>query len=333
MSTPSMSLIERAAKRLEELRRAGVDNDTAAKDTPPETTNAAVERLPTPEAAMRAHARVSAAHVTEERPPLGRVPVTAPAPAPAPAQDRTTRPNVELDLDDLERRGFLTPESPRSQLSDEMRVVKRPIMRNALGAQGHRVRNGNLVMVTSAVSGEGKTFTSINLAMSLATELDTRVLLVDGDVAHPGLPRVLGIPKSPGLLDLLTTPGLSIGDTLLHTNVPALSIMPAGSINRRATELLASEQMADLLHELSSRYSDRIIVFDSPPILAATESRVLASHMGQILMVVAADSTLQSEVSLALSTIDSCEIVHMMLNKASRTDVGAYYGYFADGAQ
>jgi exopolysaccharide/PEP-CTERM locus tyrosine autokinase len=214
-----------------------------------------------------------------------------------------------------------------------MRVVKRPIMRNALGVRGVRVRNGNLVMVTSAVSGEGKTFTSINLAMSLATELDTRVLLVDGDVAHPGLPRVLGIPQSPGLLDLLTTPGLAIGDTLLHTNIPMLSIMPAGSIHRRATELLASEQMAELLRELGSRYADRIIVFDSPPILAATESRVLASHMGQILMVVAADSTLQSEVSLALQAIDSCEIVHMMLNKATRTDVGAYYGYFADGAQ
>ena len=329
MSTPSMSLIERAAKRLEELRRAGVDSDAASKGTETASANAAIERLPTPEAAMRAHARASVTTTTEERTPLAEVPVAEPAPA----QARAPRPSVELDLDDLALRGFLTPESPRSQLSDEMRVVKRPIMRNALGVRGVRVRNGNLVMVTSAVSGEGKTFTSINLAMSLATELDTRVLLVDGDVAHPGLPRVLGIPQSPGLLDLLTTPGLAIGDTLLHTNIPMLSIMPAGSIHRRATELLASEQMADLLRELGSRYADRIIVFDSPPILAATESRVLASHMGQILMVVAADSTLQSEVSLALSTIDSCEIVHMMLNKASRTDVGAYYGYFADGAQ
>ena len=107
-------------------------------------------------------------------------------------------------------------------------------------------------------------------------------------------------------------------------------MLPAGTRHRRSTELLASEQMASLLRELASRYPDRIIIFDSPPLLATTEARVLATHMGQIVMVVAADATSQHAVNQALATIESCDIVLMALNKASRTDVGTYYGYYGD---
>jgi len=178
-------------------------------------------------------------------------------------------------------------------MADEFRVVKRPIIRNALGKGDERVKHGNLVMVTSALPGEGKTFTSINLAMSVAMEYNTRVLLVDGDVTHPSLPSILGTPHSPGLLDLLTRDDVRVGDALVKTNVERLTLLPAGSRQRRSTELLASEQMASLLRELSSHYSDRIIIFDSPPLLATTEARVLATHMGQIVMVVAADATSQ----------------------------------------
>ena len=116
----------------------------------------------------------------------------------------------------------------------------------------------------------------------------------------------------------------------VQTNIEKLTVLPAGSRHRRATELLASEQMANLLRELATRYPDRIIIFDSPPLLATTEARVLATHMGQIVMVVAADATSQHAVNQALATIESCEIVLMMLNKAARTDVGTYYGYYAD---
>src|SRR5206468_7896557 len=168
-------------------------------------------------------------------------------------------------------------------------VVKRPIIRNALERGETKVRNGNLVMVTSAIPSEGKTFTSINLAMSMAMEYDSRVLLVDGDVAHPSFPAMLGTPHAPGLLDLLTREEIDVSDALVKTNVERLTLLPAGSRQRRSTELLASEQMAALLRELSSRYPDRIIIFDSPPLLATTEARVLATHMGQIVMVVAAN--------------------------------------------
>ena len=194
----------------------------------------------------------------------------------------------------------------------------------------HAVRNGTLVMVTSALPGEGKTFTAINLAMSVAMEVDNTVLLVDGDVAHPSFPDLLGVPRSPGLLDLLTNGDIDIADALVKTNIDKLAVLPAGSPHRRATELLASEQMASLLRELATRYPDRIVIFDSPPLLATTESRVLATNMGQIVMVVASDDTTQHAVKHALATIDSCEIVMMVLNKAGQSDVGTYYGYYAD---
>ena len=138
------------------------------------------------------------------------------------------------------------------------------------------------------------------------------------------------MPRGPGLLDLLTRDDVDVGDTLIRTNVAKLTIMPAGTRHPRATELLASEQMAGLLRELGSRYHDRIIIFDSPPLLATTEARVMASHMGQIVMVVSADQTTQHAVKTALTTIESCEVVLMMLNKASRTEVGTYYGYYGD---
>jgi receptor protein-tyrosine kinase len=314
-----MSVIEQAAKRLAELRRAGAELDSVAE---PQVSALQGEAHPTPEALI---------HAFEGRQAQLRTRATEAQPGPTAdgSAHHSTR-RVELDFARLKVRGLVTPDVPKSQIADEFRVLKRPIIRNALGHGGVRVRNGNLVMVTSALPGEGKTFTSVNLALSMAMEVDSTVLLVDGDVAHPSFPGLLGSPNGPGLLDLLTRDDISFPDAILRTNIEKLALLPAGSRHRRSTELLASEQMASLLRELASRYSDRIIVFDSPPLLATTEARVLASHMGQIVMVVAADSTTQHAVTQALATIESCDIVLMTLNKASRTDVGTYYGYYGD---
>ena len=324
-----MSLIEQAAKRLEELRRAGAEVPGAPSSEPAEPARVdGAERVPTPEAAIRGLAgRVAVADAVAPR---------APSPQPSPAardirrSDGREQNRIEIDLERLKARGFVTPDAPKSQIADEFRVIKRPIIHNARRTGAAAIRNGNLIMVTSALPGEGKTFTAVNLALSVAMELDTTVLLVDGDVAHPELPRVLGTPGSPGLLELLTSYELDVSDAIVRTNVENLSVLPAGAHHRRATELLASEQMAVVLHELGTRYPDRIVIFDSPPLLPTTEARALASHMGQIVMVVAADSTRQHAVNLALDTIESCEIVLMMLNKADKTDVGTYYGYYAD---
>jgi len=321
-----MSLIEQAAKRLEELRRAGAEVPGASSSDGAEVASLdGVERLPTPEAAIRGLAARGA--VPE---PVAPSPNQAPLSRDIRRSDGREQSRIEIDLERLKARGFVTPDAPKSQIADEFRVIKRPIIHNARRTAASAIRNGNLIMVTSALPGEGKTFTAVNLALSVAMELDTTVLLVDGDVAHPELPRVLGTPASPGLLELLTTNELDVSDAIVRTNVDNLSILPAGAHHRRATELLASEQMAIVLHELGTRYPDRIVIFDSPPLLPTTEARALALHMGQIVMVVAADSTRQHAVNLALATIENCDIVLMMLNKADKTDVGTYYGYYAD---
>jgi len=305
-----MSLIEQAAKRLEELRRSGVE----ISDRTP--AHVASDHLSTPEALVQPlDARGDSASF--RRPQRS-------------AHADSTHRHVDLDFTALKAHGFVTPDASKSQIADEFRVLKRPIIRNALGRNGVRVKGGNLIMVTSALPGEGKTFTSVNLALSIAMEVDSRVLLVDGDVAHPAIPTLLGVPHGPGLLDLLTRDDLDFADALVRTNVDKLSVLPAGTRHHRATELLASDQMVGLLRELASRYSDRIVIFDSPPLLATTEARVLATHMGQIVMVVAADATSHHAVEQALATIEACEIVLMALNKAGRTEVGTYYGYYGN---
>ncbi len=176
--------------------------------------------------------------------------------------------------------------------------------------------------------GEGKSFTAINLALSMAMEMDYTVMLVDADVARPSIMKVLGLPPGPGLLDLLVDDKLEMSQVLLRTNIDNLTLLPSGSPHAQATELLASAAMTDLIDDMGKRYSDRIIIFDSPPLLLTTESRVLATHMGQIVMVVQAEKTLQSQVRHALSTIESCPVKLMVLNQARSSGQDAYgYGY------
>jgi receptor protein-tyrosine kinase len=325
-----MSLIEQAAKRLEELRRAGaaLPDEPSSPTVPEGGAKARQEHIPTPEALVRElnTREASAAHVPAMRAVIGD--------ESAKPRGRRVEPEAgpkvraEVDLARLKELGFITPDAPQSQMANEFRVLKRPILQNARSAT--KLRNGNLVLVTSALPGEGKTFTAVNLAISMAMEYDHTVLLVDGDVAHPALPDLLNLPQSPGLLDLLIRDDLDIDDVVLQTNIEKLTVLSAGSRHRRATELLASEKMATLLSKLASRYTDRIIIFDSPPLLATTEARVISTHMGQIVMVVAADATAQHTVRQGLATIENCEVVLMMLNKAAKTDVGTYYGYPAD---
>jgi protein-tyrosine kinase len=289
------SLIEQAAKRLEQLRQAGVDMPAA-----PVRPTAAAQTSPAP---------------------------TATPEPPAPV---VTSRRVDLNLDALTEAGIINPNSPRSEIADQYRVIKRPLIKNAMGKGASIIANGNLIMVTSALPGEGKSFTSINLAMSIATELDNTVMLVDADVARPSVMRMLGLPDGPGLLDMVLDDTLDMSSVLLKTNVEKLTILPSGTPHPRATELLASDAMVRLLEDMAARYPDRIIVFDSPPLLITTESRVLATHMGQIVLVVNAGKTLQSEVKQAVATIESCPVKLLLLNRASSLFKGGYgynYGY------
>lgn len=300
------SSIEKAAQRLEQLRKAGAplpgDRPHPGDFATPHSMQASV-----PSVASAPTASSGAAGSPHQRP-----------------ESKT----VHIDLTALGASGFVTPNVRRSATTEQYRVIKRPLLDNATGKGASLVANGNLIMVTSALPGEGKSFTAINLAMSLAMELDHTVMLVDADVTHPSVMTKLGLPPAPGLLDVLREDGVGLPDVLLRTNVEKLTLLPAGVAHHRATELLASDAMTALVEDMGKRYSDRIIIFDSPPLLLTTEARVLATHMGQVVIVVQAEKTLQSEVKYALSTIEACPIKLMVLNQVRNYGLGAYgYGY------
>ena len=233
-----------------------------------------------------------------------------------------------INLAKLRQLGMIIPDGERTQIAEEFRLIKRPLLKNAFSQSAETVHNGNLIMVTSALAGEGKTFCAANLAMSIAMELDHTVLLVDADVARPSIPRYLGLETGRGLLDVLLDDKLDLADVLIRTNVAKLSILQAGSRHKRATELLASQAMSDLLKEIARRYPDRIVIFDSPPLLLTSEAHVLASQMGQIVLVVAAESTTQQSIKEALRQIETCDIVNLIYNKARAFPGGEYYGYY-----
>jgi len=240
--------------------------------------------------------------------------------------DALPAPAAEIDLARLERTGHLVPAQTRSVLAEEFRYMKRSLLRNARRGDAPASRLP-MIMVTSALPGEGKTFFSINLAMSMAAEIDTSVLLVDADVVRPDLMRRLGVDARRGLLDLLGDPALDIGDLMLETNVPKLSILPAGTSTDIATELLASDAMERLLATLAARYPDHVVIFDAPPLLVTNEARVLASRVGQVVLVVMASRTPRSAVAQAFAAAESCPIVMSVLNKAAEPTAPLGYGY------
>lgn len=235
---------------------------------------------------------------------------------------------VMIDLDRLHQLGVVNPMDDKTQIGEEFRIIKRPLITNAFNQDSGRINNGNLIMITSAFVGEGKTFCAINLAMSIAMEMDHTVMLVDADVARPSVPKYLGIKNEKGLMDVLLDKNLDLSDVMMRTNIEKLSILTGGRKSRHATELLASQSMSDLLTEIAQRYNDRIVIFDSPPLLLTSEARVLASQMGQIVLVVEAEKTSQKMVKDALRQIETCESVNLIYNKARPFGGGDLYGYY-----
>ena len=235
-----------------------------------------------------------------------------------------TRPaiTVTLDLRALQSSGYLVPGQHRTALAEEFRHVKRPLLTLARD-KGLESRRQTLIMVTSALSGEGKTFCAINLAMSVAAEIDGSVLLVDADVVQPSLLRRLGVPPMPGLLDLLADPTLELSQVVAATNVPKLSILSAGTPNAMSTELLASEAMERLLASLAEDHPDRVVIFDAPPLLLTSEAQVLASRVGQVVMVVEAARTPRQALAQAFAQLEACPVVMPLLNKARALGVAA----------
>lgn len=235
---------------------------------------------------------------------------------------------VDINLNRLNQLGMVTHHGGRTAVAEDFRIIKRPLLRNARGEGPTPIRHGNLIIVTSALPGEGKTYCAVNLAMSIAMEMDITVLLVDADVARPSLLKVLGLEPEPGMMDVLLNDQLGLPDVILKTNVATLSILPAGRANKHATELLASRNMSGLLTEIAERYADRIVIFDSPPLLITTEASVLAAQMGQVVLVVEAEKTTQHAVREALRQLEQCPHINLIYNKTRAFPGNEYYGYY-----
>jgi len=274
---------------------------------------------------------------TEDSPPTAGLDQVETAPsAPPPEREATSEQHQrrtsrfeQIDFARLQKLGFMAPGVSRSRTKEEFRIIKRSILQNSSSPQKDSKSPPNLVMVTSSRPNEGKTFTAINLAISIALEQDYTVLLVDADFSKPSIPETLGIKAEAGLIDVLENSTVDLADVLIRTSVDKLTVLPAGHAHDLGTELLGSQRIKNIMAEIARRYRDRIVIFDAPPILSTSEPSALAAHVGQVVFVIEAEKTSKSVVQEALSMINSGPRVGVVLNRcrpqAGHAQFGSYY--------
>lgn len=312
------SLIERAAAAFD---LGLIWNDSSAITKPVAAKPASVEPATAQPAPVSAPSPQAAASVSAPRPE---------ASAPFVSNSRT-RLRADIDVDRLRDAGFIIPGAPATIISEEFRLIKRKILLGALGGpKTEPLPNSRLILICSGQPNEGKTFTAVNLALSLACETDIEVLLIDADVAKPEVLSTLGLPGTVGLMDALVDHSLDIEQLVIQTNFPKLSVLPAGRAAANDTEALASDFAHDLIQGLIAHNPRRVVVFDSAPVLAASPAVVLAHHVGQTLMVVRADQTGDAELRESVELLSGCPHINLMLNSVtyfgSGKKYGAYYG-------
>jgi protein-tyrosine kinase len=319
-----MSTIERAAAKLGRVLKGADDGKAAGR-----------QRSPTPGRAGNVGGGKSTA----------RQPLVAGNRLPGALDDELSDPAVGgayrvLDLSRLTASGFVTRDNAKTMLASDFRRVKRPLLLKMKAEEGRAPAANplNLILVTSALPGEGKTFVSINLALSIAAEVDSSVLLVDGDALKGDIAKVLGIEYQTGLVDVVQEHRHAEG-AIIGTNIEGLSVLLAGHIDDSPDELFASEMMQQTLLELAHQDEHRVVVIDAPPLMAGTMASVLARVCGQVVMVVEAERTPQATVAEAVNLIGGCESISLMLNKATRRSpeqlnygYGYGYGYGSDQA-
>lgn len=254
---------------------------------------------------------------------------------PAPVGPDVADKYVQLDLARLKANNYLTPDEPVNTLAEEFQQIKRRLLGNMVPGISNMEAPGNLIMITSAVPGEGKTYTSVNLALSITREMDRTVLAVDTDIIKSDMSRAFGVLGRPGLFDYLERDDLPVSELLIRTSIPNLVVLPAGLSHGNITEKLASVAMQRLCEELSTRYKDRIVIFDSPPILATTGATALAPMIGQTVMVVEAETTPQAAIKQALQRMDHVKLAGLLLNKTrgGKQEHGYQYGYYQQVGQ
>ena len=271
------------------------------------------------------------------RPAAAAIPAREPRAAPA-ADERPRRMGPapaarrgKVDREALREGGFIMPDAPVTGLAEEFRIIKRQLLQGASGKTGIAEDKRQTILVCSAAPDEGKTFCAINLALSLASEKDLEVLLVDGDFAKPEILSALGLKGGPGLIDAIADPSADVESFVIQTDIERLSVLPAGRQSNNVTELLASERTRHVLGALTEANERRIVIFDSPPALMASPASVLASKVGQVMMVVRADKTTEADLREAIGLLSGCDNVSLMLNgagfAATGRRFGSYYGY------
>jgi protein-tyrosine kinase len=239
---------------------------------------------------------------------------------------------VKIDRQRLAKAGITFSVTERSRIAEEFRIITRQILAKAEAEPGDSAgeHSGRLIMVTSARPREGKTFTAVNLSLAIASQRDFRVMTIDCDVDRQSLSSILGIESEIGLVDVLGNDKLDLRDVLLRTDIPNLTILPAGKPRPGVPELLSSRRMRDVMVEMAHRYSDRYIIIDAPPCLATSDPSILASLVGQIVFVVEASRTQEPEIEESLRLISTCPNISLVLNKAegSSSDHFGSYGYY-----
>jgi protein-tyrosine kinase len=246
-----------------------------------------------------------------------------------PAMNTEKTTIVNIDLNKLKAKGFVSTDTERLLINEEFRAIKRKVIENAFGALSNTLNNSNIIMVTSSRPSEGKTFTAVNLALSIALEQDKTVLLVDADVLRPNVMKTLELQNQEGLMEFLLGEKKDISDILCSTNVPNLRIIAAGKAHHLSTELLASAKMSEAVDEFANRYPDRIVIVDTPPLLGINETAVLANLAGQAIVVAEEGKTKLSEIQKAVSHLNPEMAIGFVVNKSQDSNSeGTGYGYY-----
>ena len=257
-------------------------------------------------------------------------PVVVPPLPPKDGEGLRTAREVKIDRQRLAKSGIIFASTERSRVAEEFRIIIRQVLAKAEQAASEGLQNARLIMITSARPREGKTFTSINVALAIASQRDFRVLALDCDVERQSMTSVLGIEADKGLVDLVADDAIDMRDILIRTDIENLTVLPAGRKRPGVPELLSSRRMRDILTEMAHRYSDRYIIIDAPPCLATSDPSILASLVGQIIFVVEANRTQEPEIEESLRLVSSCPNISLVLNKMEGTTSEHFgsYGYY-----
>lgn len=233
-----------------------------------------------------------------------------------------------ISREHLRDHGLIVPDAAVSELLEEFRIVKRQIISAARERGTARSRR---VLICSPHPGEGKTFCASNLAIAMSAERDSEVLLIDADFAKPSILSTLGLPKGPGFMDCLADPSIKPEELVMGTDIPGLWVLPSGNQTNSDSEFLASSRTGEVLDRLTMGAPQRMLVFDTPPALAASPAAELAKHVGQAVLVARADRTGQSALEDACHLLAACPDIKLLLNGAhfspSGRKFGSYYGY------